>query len=583
MDRRGLAIALVCACGFPLASIDDDGGGGSSGTSAGTSGSSSSTTEIEPTTIQSSGAGDDPTTDTEVDTPPAIVAFTDVSLEAGLDHVQAAVRVEPFCLLDNPNQPGGGDWCTPERMTGGIAVGDYDRDGKSDLFITRLDDPDLLLHNEGDGTFVDRAADAGITADTPSNGAAWIDADRDGDLDIVVTTVGGTTDHLWIQTAPGRFDDQASERGAAGIGEALHIGETPAVGDYDRDGWPDLFIGEWRPTNAGGEERYLRLLRNVGGAFEDVTIAAGLAGLFTVNDERGRPGVFYFGPGFVDLEGDGWLDLASSGDFGTSRLLWNDGAGGFVDGTEPAGVGLDRNGMGSTFGDIDNDGDLDWFVTAIWTGSHPNLGNRLYINEGGRSFRDATDEYGVRAARWAWGTAMADFDNDGVLDIVTTAGWLPQAYADDPMTLWLGDAHPRIDTAQAAGLDATEQGRGLAVLDYDADGDLDVVVAHFGSTPRLYRNDSTPRAFLRVRVDADGLEPEGHGAVVTLQAADGAPTQLRHIGASTHLLAQSERVAHFGLGDHDGPIARVEVRLPDGRTQVFANIEPNREVLLSVE
>ncbi len=562
MDGRA-ALVLVCACGAPIVELE---GSRSSGDGA----SSSSTTE----------ASIDPeSTGTELDIPDAVVAFTDVTAEAGLEHVQGFVRVPPLCLLDHPNHEGDGDWCTPERMTGGVAVGDYDGDGLPDLWLTRLDGGDVLLHNEGDGTFVDRTADAGVSGTAPTNGVAWVDVDRDGDLDAFVTTVSGTSDALWIQIAPGRFEDQARARGAAGLDAPPHVGETPAVGDYDGDGWPDLFVGEWRPLGPGGDVHHTRLLRNTGdGAFEDVTIAAGLGGLHDL-EVGSRDGVFAFAPAFVDLDGDGWLDLAIAGDFGTSRLYWNDGAGGFVDGTEAAGVGLDRHGMGSTFGDIDLDGDLDWFVTAIWTANRPHLGNRLYLNEGGRRFRDATDAYGVRDASWAWGTAMADLDNDGVLDIVATAGWLPAAYADAGMKLWLGDALPREDSAARVGLDVADQGRGLAVLDYDVDGDLDLVVAHYGSTPRLYRNDSTPRAFLRVRVDAD---LEGTGAVVTVQARDGGPVQTRWIGASTHFLGQSERVAHFGLGDHEGPIARVHVRLPNGRERTWHNVEPDREVLLGL-
>jgi hypothetical protein len=583
MEWRGFALALLCACGSPLVATDAGGDHlDATTTSSTTDAASSESTAIAPTTIQSGDGSDGDTSGG--DRPPPVVAFTDVTIDAGLEFVHADVRAPPYCLLDNPNDPGEGDWCTPERMTGGIAVGDYDRDGRLDLFITRLDDPALLLHNEGDGTFVDVAADAGIDADTPTNGAAFVDVERDGDLDLVVTSLGGLADHLWIQIAPGRFEDQATERGAAGLGTAPHIGETPAVGDYDRDGFPDLFVGEWRPTNMAGDEHHVRLLHNLGdGTFEDVTLAAGLGSMFTLNDGRERPGVFAFGPGFVDLDDDGWLDLAIAADFRTSRLYWNDGAGGFVDGTELAGVGTDHNGMGSTFGDIDGDGDLDWFVTAIFSENSPNLGNRLYLNDGNRSFHDASHDYGVRDAGWAWGTAMADLDNDGALDIVTTAGWMPDAFSHDPMRLWRGDAHPRVDTALDVGLDAAGRGRGLAVLDYDDDGDLDVVVAQFGATPRLYRNDSTPRTFLRVRVTSRRVEPEGGGAVVTAQAIAGGPAQVRHIGASTHLFAQSERVAHFGFGDHEGPIARVEVRLPSGRARVYEQVDPNRELLLLIE
>jgi hypothetical protein len=122
------------------------------------------------------------------------------------------------------------------------------------------------------------------------------------------------------------------------------------------------------------------------------------------------------------------LDLAIASDFFTSQLFWNNGDGTFTDGTIPAGVGTDFNGMGSTFGDYDGDGDLDWFITNIT--ADPDAPptafggwNRLYRNEGGRQFTDTTQEAGVRDARWGWGTTFFDYDNDGDLDLIATNGY----------------------------------------------------------------------------------------------------------------------------------------------------------------
>ena len=254
-----------------------------------------------------------------------------------------------------------------------------------------------------------------------------------------------------------------------------------------------------------GSASHARLLRNRGadapGHFLDVTVEAGvvlddvrsrnLGGfardpLITRTDEPGPKGPFAFASAFADLDGDGWPDLAVASDYGMTRIFWNNGDGTFTDGTVEASIGSDRNGMGSTFGDYDGDGDLDWFVSSIFAeyeqceslsgcGTWDSTGNRLYRNDGGRSFSDATDEAGVRDGGWGWGSVFFDFDNDGDLDLAMVGGMHHSAtFSDralDSPTLWENDGTGRMtDVSEAVGLTHPDASKGFLTFDYDNDG-----------------------------------------------------------------------------------------------------------------
>ncbi len=272
-------------------------------------------------------------------------------------------------------------------MTGGAAVADVDGDGDLDLFVTRLDAHDLLFRNDGNGTFTDVTVASGLAAfNFQSNGAGFGDIDNDGDPDLVVVTIGDFDDptnlrnYLFLNDGSGVFSEAAVARGTDATSVTSRTVWSVNFGDYDRDGWLDLHTTYWAFGAANS-----RLLRNRGAAqpgfFDDTTVAAGVE----------MPGVFAFASTFTDLDGDAWPDLAVAADFGTSRLFWNNGDGSFTDGTVAAGVGTDENGMGSTFGDYDADGDLDWFVTSIRDPAETcetgpcawgYTGNRLYRNDG---------------------------------------------------------------------------------------------------------------------------------------------------------------------------------------------------------
>ena len=522
--------------------------------------------------------------------------FIEDAERAGLMYVQHEVRKPGECLFDNISREAeaerAGTLCDAERMTGGAAAGDFNGDGAIDLLVTRLDGHDLLFRNRGDGTFVDVSAETGLERwALQSNGAVWGDIDNDGDLDLFVTTVGDTRHYLFMNEG-GVFSEEGVERGIAVETGDRRIGFSASFGDYDLDGFLDLHVTEWRPSQLVGEAiAGVRLLRNRGvdapGFYEDVTEAAGVQmdGVVSQTQEELTEGTFAFGSTFVDLDGDGWPELAVASDFGTSRLFWNNGDGTFTDGTLDARVGTAQNAMGTTFGDYDADGDLDWFVTSVYSfstgspggaGEGTKDGNRLYRNDGDRRFSDATDDADVRNGSWGWGAAFFDADNDGDLDLTMTNGMeMMPGFDADATRFWENDGAGRFQRRSTeVGLDDIEDGKGLLVFDADADGDLDVFVVNNASEPLFYRNVSSDASgWLRVSLTGTDSNRQGLGARVSVFGA-GLAEQVREMGVATHFLGQSEDTLHFGLAASEK--ADVIVRWPvSGLVTTLADVPAN--------
>lgn len=497
----------------------------------------------------------DPSEGTRDDLPdvplPDQLRFTEVAAAAGIDHIHSEFHGAGECLVDTVMPPLNNWFCSIDWSSGGAAAADFDQDGWVDLYVTRPYEPDLLYRNLGTGSFVDVAASVGLANQTHDIGAAWADVDNDGDLDLYVTTIGELRHKLFINHA-GHFVDEAEARGAALLDGYVQTGTTAAFGDYDNDGWLDLYVGDWHTTAIGPQASHARLLHNRGeaqpGVFDDVTVQAGVdVDLVYQTADGGIDGTFVLSAGFADLDSDGWLDLLLPSDFDCSRLFWNQGEGSFLDTTWASGVGTDENGMGSAVADFDRDGDLDWFVTSI-TGPFK-TGNRLYAYAGGRQFDDATDFAGVRNGDWGWGAAFLDQDNDADLDLVMTNGWNGTLYLEDPMVAWTnqGDG-TMIPSPDELGFVDQHQGRALLTFDYDRDGDLDVFVANNAAAPLLLRNDTiNANHWLQVDVRGTASNRDALGARVWVTA--GGITQLHEVGTGSLYLGHSERVAHFGLGE----------------------------------
>lgn len=482
--------------------------------------------------------------------------FLDVTASAGITHTQTTPA-----LVDG--LPGSA------FFTGGVAADDFDGDGWTDLLFTRLNDTDMFYRNLGDGTFEARTTTAGFVLPTLTNGVVSGDIDNDGDPDLYMTTCWGTRNYLYLNDGTGFFTDAGTGRAAALANGTLRNGQGSSFGDFDRDGYLDLMTTDWgRPRH----NCQSRLFRNRGAAqpgfFEDVTAGAGL-GVY-----RGTLS-YRFTPRFVDLDRDGFQDLAIASDFQTSQLFWNNGDGTFTDGTIPAGVGTDFNGMGSTFGDYDGDGDLDWFISNIT--ADPDAPptafggwNRLYRNEGGRRFTDVTQQAGVRDARWGWGTSFFDCDNDGDLDLIATNGYNGEGWDDDRTVLWQNSDGVFTDISETSGVTDRLQGRGLVHLDYDNDGDLDIVIVNHLGVPILYRNDGgNANNFLRVELEGVQSNRDGVGAFITVTPDIAAPdrTLVWEVDGGSGFLGNSERTAHFGLGQTTGTVGLVTIEWPSGIVQ----------------
>jgi len=473
------------------------------------------------------------------------LAFRQVAAEAGL----------------NVTHSGG-----PLQYIAGGAVGDFNNDGWQDIFMLMGPNaPDALFINNGDGTFSDRAAAWGVAAVQRGVGACVGDYNRDGWLDIYVTSHGIDSrepghHRLYRNNGDGTFSDVAAEAGVQFTSPTLVDGYGAAFGDYDLDGDLDLAVAAWSTgTNV--------LFRNSGdGSFADVTTTAILADMTRV---------YGFSPRFVDMDGDRYPELLWVSDFFTSRYLVNNRDGTFRNATREAGVGLESNGMGATVGDFNNDGRFDYYVTSIDVVS----GNVLYINQGGHRYTEIGRDAGVSWAGFAWGTFAGDLDHDGLTDLVVTNGVRSGPWMFDATRVYHNDGNLRFtDIAAAVGVTHTGQGRGLANFDYDNDGDQDFVIFSFAEPLELYRNELSGSGtnWLRVFLDTSqrpDLAPNGFGARVSVTAAG----QSRHrvIDGGCNYLSQSELSAHFGLGAAE-QVEELRVAWPNGKQTVLRHLPANQ-------
>lgn len=493
-----------------------------------------------------------------------------------------------------------------EANGSGVAMIDYDNDGRLDLFMvngSRLDGfkgaaapTNHLFRNTGGKGFEEVTRKAGVDQTGWGNGIAAGDIDNDGWTDLYVTYWGPNL--LYRNRGDGTFEEIGVKSGTAGPAREWSSGATFL--DYDRDGRLDLLVTsylefdpsttplpgrspncEWKgmPVLCGPRGLpfgRVRLYRNLGNLqFEEVTVKSGIGGL---------KGIYAFTPVAADLNGDGWTDVYIACDTTPSILLRNNQDGTFTDIGAEAGVafsehGFEQAGMGVGVGDFDHDGRLD-LVKTNFSGDYPNL----YRNTGDWIFEDVVIRAGlaVNPQYVAWGIGLADLDNDGRCDILQVNGHVyPEIDASsaksqesyrNPRLVYrnLGDGKFE-DVSPLAGPGIAERysSRGAAFGDFDNDGDIDLLVMNMGEAPSLLRNDLPAGSgrWVQLRLEGTKSNRSAIGAVVTLEA--GGQRQTKTLLSQSSYISQNDLRIHFGLGNADR-IERLRVAWPNGQTEEFS-------------
>jgi hypothetical protein len=523
---------------------------------------------------------------------PSPVTFTDITALAGINFKHAASVTSQKYLL--------------EAMGGGVALLDYDSDGRLDIYFTngaRLSDPmpggavpdkqdakywNRLYRQKADGKFEDVTERAGVRGAGYSMGAAAADYDNDGLVDLYVTGYGSNI--LYRNRGDGTFEDVTKRAGVAGSGWSTSAGWL----DYDRDGRLDLFVArymEWdfqrgslycgdtrpgfraycHPDNFKGASNLL-FRQKADGTFEDVSASS------KIYDPEGKG----LGVAFADFDNNGWTDVFVANDSIRQSLYRNRGDGTFEDVALMAGAGFDENGktfagMGVDAADYDNDGQMDVIITALSNETYP-----LFRNNGDGTFTYTTGTSAVGQISLlytGWGTRFIDADNDGWRDIFVAQGHVLDTiekthsylkYRQAPLLMRnTGKGFVNVSATAGQPFSAGLAARGAAFGDIDNDGDTDVILGVLDGAPVLLRNDGTRNHWLGVTLAGAKSNRQGAGARVTIVDGAGRRQVIDASAAGSYLSSNDKRLL-FGLGAATG-VSFLEVRWPTNKTQRVNN------------
>jgi FG-GAP-like repeat/ASPIC and UnbV len=496
-----------------------------------------------------------------------------ISFSLAILFVSVSLRSQPFSRADVQAN------LASIVNTNGVGVADYDADGDLDLFFTGIKnfnpaDPSTwshLMRNNSDGTFTDVTVEAGFGIQYINEGlkaergekmgASWGDYDNDGYPDIFLAN--SRLDQLYHNNGDGTFTDVTAQAGVEGCN--VCYSSTGLWWDHDRDGDLDLFVSVLNNEN-------FMYQNNGDGTFSNITEASGLAGKNTIT----------WASVAIDAGRDNILDLYNLNDTQPNEFFENRSGQKYNEAALAYRIADEGASMGIAIGDCNNDGLFDMYVTNIYN----HLPNPLFIDQGNRRYSNKAKLFGVDNTGWGWGTTFIDFDHDGDEDLAAVNGPIDKLYGVIQPDIdnfffknMLVEESMRFeDISQTSGFVGKAKSKGLEAFDYDADGDLDLVVANmeegvyfFENATAQHENPGTHN-WLQIKLRGSTSNRDGFGTTVKIRMGD---TWLHRYHHGAAIFGHSIKPVHFGVGEVQ-MIDEIRFTWLTGITEAIYNVPVNQ-------